>query len=233
MKRIAISFTLTLLCTINVNAQNNVNNHLMSWWNIKSHIPLSEKISISPLYSWRRSDFVKNWQQSLLRIGFDYKITENLTLTPGYDWVITFPYGKQPISKMTTEYRIFEQIMIKQVIGKINLKHRYRFEQRMFENKISKHRFRYLLVLSMPIYRKLSITLFDELFVNYGTNMNNHFFDQNWMYIGFNYPVNGKLTLSIGCMEQYILKPNNLDTERNPSVQIGIKYNFNEKNRER
>ena len=58
-----------------------------SWWNYSGTHKISDKVSLFTLYSWRRNDFVKNWQQSLARIGLNYKLSDNFTVTPGYDWV--------------------------------------------------------------------------------------------------------------------------------------------------
>ena len=56
--------------------------------------------------------------------------------------------------KLTVEeHRIFQQFISKQNIGKINLSHRYRFEQRFVENDF-KMRFRYLLGINIPLQNK-------------------------------------------------------------------------------
>ena len=64
---------------------------------------VDNQFSVHTFYSTRRSDFVKNWQQSLLRLGINYKLNDKLILTPGYDWAINFPYGKQPIATKIIE----------------------------------------------------------------------------------------------------------------------------------
>ena len=210
-------------------SQNDANNKLMSWFNISGEYSFSKRTSISSLYSLRRANFVENWQQSLLRVGISYKATSNLTLTPGYDWVISFLYGKQPIAEKFTEHRLFEQITLKQNIWKLKLNHRYRFEQRFFSNNsFVKHRFRYKLGLSIPIDKntKWSLQAFDELFINYGARINNHIFDQNWIYAGILHKLNKRTALKLGYMNQYILKSNNNQTENNPILQFGINFKF-------
>lgn len=226
MKQFLICFA--ILYSVNVMAQNKVDNQLMSWWNLNVEYSLSDKMSISSLYSWRRADVIENWQQSLLRIGANYKATSSLNLTLGYDWVITFPYGKLPIDKKFTEHRIFEQIILKQNVWKFTVKHRYRFEQRFFNNTNNiKHRFRYRLGLSLPIDKnKWALQVFDELFVNYGPNTNNHTFDQNWIYGGFLYKLKPNLGIKLGYMNQYILKSDTTKSENNPSIQLGLSLKF-------
>lgn len=214
-----------LITSLQITAQEKVKNNLFSWWNFSTQFSTSKKTSISALYSWRRADFIENWQQSLLRVGFNYQLTNNFSITPGYDWVVSFPYGKQPASIKTTEHRIYEQFLLKQNVWKISLKHRYRLEQRFFEhtNKI-KHRFRYRFIVSVPVNKKLTAEAFNELFINYGPNTNHHTFDQNWIYGGFAYKLSKKINLKTGFMHQFIVKSNNINKESNPILQFGIVF---------
>ena len=48
------------------------------------------------------------------------------------------------------EHRIYQQFTTKQAVGKLNLSHRYRFEQRFVESDF-KMRFRYFLSLNYPL----------------------------------------------------------------------------------
>lgn len=228
MKKI-VTILLFLALTISAYSQKQIDNQFHSWWTYSGNHKLTEKWSVHTLYSWRRNDFIKNWQQSLLRTGLNYKVKDNAITTLGYDWVETFPYGKQPIAKQTTEQRILEQLIVKNKIGNIGIKHRYKLEQRFAENSSIKHRFRYRLVGAIPLGKKgtkLSFNIFDEIFINLGSNIKGYYFNQNWMYAGFGYKLNDKSTIKVGYMNQYLMKSDFIRAESNHTLSIGFSHNF-------
>lgn len=222
---------LGLLLFLSVLAHGQVDNQVNSWWTYSGNHAISSKFSVHTLYSWRRSDFASEWQQSLLRVAVNYHFTDKLTFTPGYDWVVTFPYGEQPIDHQTTEHRIYEQIMLKSTFDKVGVSHLYRIEQR-FSNQNLKHRFRYRLSLSLPLLtseegkQKIVLAFFDEVFFNLGKQALGSYFDQNWFYLGLDMPLNNGVVLKLGYMDQYILKADHSHIENNRTPQFGLAYNF-------
>ena len=130
---------------------NNIN-----WIQIFNTIKLDKKWSLHLEYQWRREKGLKNWQQSLFRVGANRKLNEHVTVHLGYGWIETFPYGVFPIASAGTfpELRIYEQISFRQPINKWTFTHRFRVEQRWLgrvqagtDRKIEAwpflHRFRY------------------------------------------------------------------------------------------
>ena len=223
--------------------QIDVNNN--SWWNYSGTHKLTNKVSLFTLYSWRRNDFVKNWQQSLVRVGVSYKLSDNFTITPGYDWVVTFPYGKQPTAVQFTEHRIFEQFVLKNKVNRIYFTHRYRFEQRFLENaslgldnqKITdgyrlRQRARYRLTITIPLNHKtmedntIFLTVFDEVFINFGKGTANNSLDQNWVSAALGWKFNSKMNVKLGYQNQFIIKSNGINMERNHTFTVAIGYNF-------
>ncbi len=206
-------------------------NQLNSWWTYAGNHQVSQKISLHTLYSFRRHDFVSDWQQSLLRLGINYHYSDKLILSSGYDWVVTFPYGEQPIAKKTTEQRIYEQITLKNKVSSIGVIHRYRLEQRFFNNT-TRHRMRYRLTTQVPLTKggpdqsKLFFSLFNEIFINFGEKAIGHYFDQNWFYLGLHYACKNGLNIKAGYMNQYLVKGDNVQIENNHTPQFGISYNF-------
>ncbi len=210
-------------------------NQFNAWFTYSGDHKLNDNFSIHTLYSFRRNDLVKYWQQSLLRIGLSRKLTNNFIVTLGYDWVETFPYGKEPISKQTTEHRPFEQLILKNVVGRFEISHRYKLEQRLIESFsgfIFRNRFRYRFTLIVPINKqKLSektfyFSAFDEIFINTGKHINVHYFDQNWGYLGLGYQFNKYAKLAIGYMNQYLPKSDNIHIENNHTLMISWGYSF-------
>ncbi len=230
MKKLLLIISLTLATMLGF-SQKQVDQQFNSWWTYSGNHKLTEKWGIHRLYSCRRNDFVKNWQQSLLRLGMNYQLDKNLTATLGYDWVETFPYGKQPIAKQTKEQRIFEQLMLKNKVGIFNLKHRYKLEQ-LFSNANLKHRFRYRFVISAPLGKKkiedntFFFTIFDEIFINLGGDTKGQVFNQNWIYTAVGYKLNKKTSFKIGYMNQFLMKSDNVHIESNNTLQIGFSHSF-------
>lgn len=205
-------------------------NQFNSWWTYSGNHKVGAKTSVHTLYSFRRNGPISEWQQSLLRIGFNIKVGDNLTVTPNYDWVVTFPYGEQPIREKFTEHRLTAQASQTSSVGKVSIKHRYRVEQRFIGNHevSSRQRFRYRLTSKVPLQgtkrraRNLFLVCYNELFVNFGNEVGNHVFDQNWFYAGLNYTSASGYGFGLGYMNQYLVKSDNTHRENNHTLQFSF-----------
>ncbi len=216
-------------------AQRTVDHQFNSWWTYAGDHKISEKFSVHTLYSFRRNEFVKNWQQSLTRVGVTYKIAPNLNFTLGGDWVVTFPYGKQPFGEETTEYRMFGQFVLKNNVGRVAFMQRFRIAEQIIQHSsgtVKVGRFRYRLGLKVPINNAtltdgtLFATAFDEMFINFGGPFEVPLFDQNWVFIGAGYKFNKKLSILIGYMNQYIIKLDGVNVESNNTLSSVLVYNL-------
>jgi hypothetical protein len=164
----------------------------LAWFTTIITPQISKKISLHGEYQWRRVNFVKHWQQSLLRAGVTYKFSPAVSSQVGYAWAQTFPYGTYPLSsipKMFPEHRIYEQIVINSPLGKNTLTNRIRLEQRWI-GRFPSHeaekpafvymnRFRYMPRLDIPIDAKWYASVYDEIFIGFGKNVGENVFDQN------------------------------------------------------
>ena len=222
-------------------AQKKVDNQFNSWTTYSGNHKIGNQYSIHTLYSLRKNEFLKNWQQSLLRIGLNYQLNDHFILTAGYDWVENFSYGKQPIAEQTTEQRIFEQIVIKNSIGRVVIEQLYKLEQRFIgngDNKDFEGRFRYNVSFNIPLnHNNLTdktwfISGFNEIFINLGQVQNNYYFNQNWTYLGLGYKVDNTLAFKVGYMNQYFPKADGLNVEKNHTLMLNAIYNmdFTKKN---
>jgi hypothetical protein len=192
-----------LLLTIKVVAQNDRLNDFnnTNWIQTINTITLDRKWSLHLEYQWRRENGVKYWQQSLLRVGTNFKLAENVTVHAGYGWIETFPYGDFPIAAAGTfpEHRIYEQITFRQPVKKFIFSHRLRIEQRWLgrvkpntggnreiEDWFFLHRFRYQFRTQFPFWAKGDKQLYsvaaDEIFIGAGKNLGTNIFDQNRIF---------------------------------------------------
>jgi hypothetical protein len=112
-----------LLLSLHSHAQNDRVNDFnnINWFQTFNTIDLNKKWSLYAEYQLRREKGLKYWQQSLLRIGANYKLNDYVIVHAGYAWAETFPYGDYPIASNGTfpEHRLYEQLTLRQPAGKI------------------------------------------------------------------------------------------------------------------
>lgn len=233
-------FTTALLPAQNdrVNDYNNTN-----WLQIFATIPLHKKWSIHAEYQWRRTDGLKNWQQSLLRAGVNYKINEQVIVHAGYAEAETFPYGNYPIAGNGTfpEHRLYEQLVLKQPLKKWLLTHRFRIEQRWLgrvkagtdrdiEEWVFLHRFRYQFRSQLAITQKWYAAAADEIFIGAGKNVGVNIFDQNRIFLLAGYRLNKHVSLEAGYFNQTLQQgrriSNNTIMQRNNGIVVSSFLQF-------
>ncbi len=232
--RIAMLNFLGLMFYSLVPAQNRVvDYHYNSWYMYFGSHFLTNKIGLHSEYQWRRNDIIRNWQQSLTRLGIIYTFNPSLSITLGYGHVLTYPYGKQPIPTMSLEHRLWQQALLNQEIHKWNFKHRYRFEQRWLQTISSwryLNRFRYQLWLEKTIYTaekfKIFFSLYDEIFINFAKNVEKNLLDQNRLYAAIGWTIRNHTIIRLGYLNQIIAKADGIHEEINHTLQISLHYHY-------
>jgi hypothetical protein len=196
-------------------------NNTIGWFVYTGTFKIKPKLSIHTEYQWRRVNTVKNWQQSLFRTGINYAINKDVSVNAGYAFAETFPYGDYPNANAFPEHRLFEQVVLKQAVNKIELSHRFTLEQRfiskiLFVNNQKNtdwnylNRIRYRLRTEIPFYikkgstNKWRIILQDELFIGWGKNIGANVFDQNRVTILLGYRLNKNIKLEAGYLNQIL-----------------------------
>lgn len=225
-KRSLIVFlsTLLLIYTHSAIGQNNRINtsNNIGWFNYFGTFKLSSKFGIHTEYQWRRNSIIANWQQSLLRLGVNYNSNQNVLFRIGYSWIETFPYGEFPINGLGrdfTEHRIFEMAQISHKEGIIDLSHRFMLEQR-FVGKYSSvnvsaedefpllNRARYMVKFQAPLKgreikeKTLYFSVYNEIFIGFGKNVNANIFDQNRIGILLGFKFNKNVKIEAGYLNQ-------------------------------
>lgn len=122
----------------------------------------------------------------------------------GYAYVYAEPYitGTKDKTKFN-EHRIYQQFIKKQMFREVSFQHRFRFEQRFFEDDL-KLRLRYFLSVNIPLNRKqigdktLYLSGYNEIFLN----SENTFFDRNRLYGGLGYRFSKFVRTEVGLMNQ-------------------------------
>ena len=246
--KIIIRFISSLLFIVALNsikAQKTIDNEFNAWTVVQGNHHLNNKFELHTEYQWRRSNGYADWQQSLLRVGLDYKFNAQLTLTAGYAWVLTFPYGTQPILTNTDESRLWQQVNLKQTIGTVQIQHRYRLEQRWIEqfeqqngqinelDNIFRQRFRYRAQALIPLTKKGLVdhapflNVNNEIFLGFGKGIAKNVLDQNRFIAALGWRFSQDFNVQFGYLNQFVLKPDGLHMERNHTLWTSIVYNLN------
>lgn len=206
-----------------------------SWWYYSGKYQLTKKFNIETLYSWSRHNFVKDWQQSKLRIGTSYDYLKILSFGAGYEWVVLFPYGAHPVPTKRTEHRIYEYFTIKNKIKKVSVNYGMLLEQRIMEDK-TRHRLRLIFGAKTPIIRSkegktiIGLSFSNQVFLDVDRYANNKNFSQNRIYGAFDIPLDASFTLSLGYMNQYIIiKENRIENDHTLMIKLSHKIDFRKK----
>lgn len=108
-------------------------NNSIGWFTNTTTVHLPQNWGLHLEYQWRRTDLVRNWQQSLLRGGVNYKASPKVSLRSGWAWAQTFNYGDIPLQaagKTFPEHRIFQMVQLTDKSKFTELTHRFMLEQR-------------------------------------------------------------------------------------------------------
>ena len=182
----------------------------------------------------------QKWQQLLLRPGINYDFNPNVQLSGGYGFIESHPYGEFPAPTNTPEHRIWQQLLLRQKAGKVNLAHRFRLEQRYVGitdasrpegDRVTgysyRNRFRYFVKGTRPIGRGGSdsnyfLAAYNEVLFNFGRNTARNVFDQNRAYVAVGRRLRGFGAIEIGYLQQTVQQGNGRVFEFNHTLQVGL-----------
>lgn len=237
MKHLLIQILIALAIAYTASGQSNIANQANSWYIFMGNHRISEKLGLHTEFQWRREDLIKTGQQSLLRFGLDYHADQANVLTAGYAWILTFPYGEQPVPETFAEHRLWEQWATSHRAGRFYINHRYRLEQRFLERPaedryVFRQRMRYRLLLNYPLGtrdwkdKQFFLAASAEPFMGFGRGHGKNLLDQNRLYFAIGYRFHAKTNLQVGYLNQYIIKTDGIHHERNHNFQIGFTHNL-------
>ena len=137
-------------------------------------------------------------------------------LQRGLAYVKTYPYGDHPAVHEFPENRAWEQVVYTGKALGLEWQNRLRLEQRWigemkntstgwdvnrwrYENRI-----RYMLRTTVPLTenKKTYVALWNEVFVNFGSNVAGNIFDQNRAFAGVGRKLTDTTRVELGFMEQ-------------------------------
>ena len=208
-------------------------NGWIAWFN---DIELSPNWAIDSDLNVRRSGPYDEVSQYLWRVSLRRNLASNVRVAVGYAGTDTHPYGSLPIALRTPEHRVFEQLQLGHATGRVNWTHRYRFEQRWagrmaleggepaVQDWIRTNRGRYLVRATVPLQgssldaNEWFVTIADELFMNWGANIQQNVFDQNRLMATFGRRFGSRVRLEVGYLEHLVERPSGRQLERNHTI---------------
>jgi hypothetical protein len=191
-----------------------VNTQAQSWFSVNSTMRLNNKFGIIADVHMRRNDFLGEEGFYFVRLGANYWIRENLTVTAGYAHMWAAP-ANQSWQHFSQERRTYQQLQLNSGLGKIKILQRLRNEQRWQEKIVDDHfinkykftdRTRYLLSLTIPLFKNTGLpqlVIADELAIQFGPEVVYNTFDQNRLFAGIRQQLSKTLSFDFGYMRVY------------------------------
>jgi hypothetical protein len=229
-KSLQYIFSMLILCFVNetVMAQvarySDINN--IGWVSLNLGMKLSSRFDILADCQIRRDDFGLSAQQMQYRAGLNYNINKKASVLLGYSFIETYPYGDvnyqiSPSRVNFPEHRVYQQLVLKDQVGIIELSHRYRLEQRWVASQsveYSHHidewrrtnRFRYNLKFQLPLQGKTIDEKewffggYNEIFINFGSKVRYNLFDQNRSSLLLGYKFSKSFRIEAGPFSQIV-----------------------------
>ncbi len=196
----------------------------IGWFVYEGDHQLGPRLTIHTEYQVRRTGFVTDWQQSLLRGGVGYQVLPRLKLGGGYTYLTTHPYGTHPVADAGTypEQRFYEDVSLSDTLGRFGLVHRVRLEQRYIgvpgaSGSLGnsavwqrQNRIRYQLAVEVPLQGSVVdngewyFTAFDEVFLNFGRDITTNVFNQNRVGAGIGYQFQDNFRVELQVLNQIL-----------------------------
>jgi hypothetical protein len=192
----------------------------MFWVRYCNQLELNKKWSIHSEIDNRA--FLKNLQENLylVRLVARYKISEHVDAGIGFAYFSVKTQNPSKDDRVSLfykpEYRVQQDIIIKQVFSKINVSHRYQIEERFFRNYDENGltagttfniRCRYRLLGDHIFWKNkkqfIKGIAYDEIMINVGNKIVRNIFDQNRIYAGVQYGICPSVSVELGYLNSF------------------------------
>jgi hypothetical protein len=208
-----------------------INQQYQFWGSLNSTTRLTDRLGAIADFHVRRNDFLADPSFYFVRFGAHCWITEKLTASLGYAhmWKAPAHDGWQTWSN---ENRIYEQVQYAARLGKTQVLHRLRNEQRwqqQVENdaltgeSTFSDRVRYLLSFTIPVSARPkvpSLVLSDEVLLQFGRDIVMNTFDQNRLFAGIKQRLGRSWSFDTGYMLVYQQKSSGYQYDLNHTLRV-------------
>ncbi len=217
-----IIFILVLFANKTLLGQNEDFTHSSSWNTVTVKANLNEKLFLKNEFNFRRTNFLQDWEQIVLRTSVQYKLDNPLTAAVGYTYIQNYSYAEFSTPINTRENNLWQQLFLKQDFKYFDISHRLRFEER-FREQVSRvdnvssisgtdysGRLRYRFIVTVHLLKKkhISVIAYEEVFLDFETGLQPKNLNQNWMFIGLRFCESEHITITSGYHNINIPKDN-------------------------
>ena len=180
----------------------------------------SENWSTFTEFHWRDFAVVGEMEGIVARLAGQYDINPSINLSAGYAYLLSRSYTELGTVDRH-EHRPYQQLLLRQKFDRVYLNHRYRLEQRIFEDDF-RLRFRYFLQTNI-VFNKRNMEKnawyfsgYAELFLNTVSPI----YDRLRWYAGLGYAITNGLRVELGNMAQVY------ETGQRHQLQLFIIHNL-------
>ena len=177
-----------------------------NWLAYFDNVKITDRFNLHNEIQHRNHDVRFNLEQLIVRNGVGFNLSEdNNNLLLGYAFIHNRPeeYCPEDKSLRFNEHRVYQQFISKQRFGHLFLTHRYRAEQRFFNDDFSL-RMRYWLSAYISI-NKMEIkkgTVFTSFYNEIFMQTQYNYFDRNRIYGGLGYGLTDNIKIEVGVVRQ-------------------------------
>lgn len=224
-------FFSSLFVVFHLNAQEKTITHRQQeWFQYYNQVKVAEKLFISSDAGFRIQNHPTAISTLLIRTSLSYSLKPGIFAGLGFACFTS--YTKNKLVK--SEFRPYEEFLVKHVFHSLNLQHRLRIEERAFRSELTNQnsfnfRFRYRLYLTYPVLtfhpegKSLFIIASDEVFLNWGKGIVYNF-EQNRIIGGIRFALNKNLQFSLSYVHQYAQKNPPVNYEETAVIWLGITH---------
>jgi len=213
-----------------------------TWFTVLNEVRFTDKWGVSLETHERLGGFFNTQGQFLLRPSVDFRPTESAILSVGYTFIRVSPYAPYSLPIPKIENNVWEQVLLKYTVGKLQFQNRFRQEHRWSQHVVGSdasavingvdysNRLRFRWTVKRDLYEfksghKLFFQAFDEIWVSQDSRLLPDNFARNWLYAGLGYAFNSHFNAQLGYMHQWD-RISATHFISSPIVQTTLVYNF-------
>lgn len=186
---------------------------------------------------WRRAELGTTWQQFLFRPGVNFALSRSVSLSGGYAYIKTYPYGDYRARTTVEEHRTHQQVVFRHAGQSASVQHRVRLEQRFVRYPdpqprrwTYQNRVRYLIRADLPLAKAAGgrtswyVPISNEVFIGIAPNYGARPFDQNRLTISIGRAL-AAARVEVGYMKHFVGQRNGRIFEFNNTFLITVSSN--------
>ncbi len=207
-----------------------------TWYGVFAERAIGQRGALWFDGQWRRMGIGQTPQQLLLRPGLLATIAPGVQIGGGYAWIASSPYGESPAEHPTREHRLWQQLFLSHRAGALDVRHRYRWEQRWIAPLVDdetgawewQQRARYMVRAqrAIPALRLNGSPLlgfaWDELFVPVGGGGASLRLTQNRLGAGIGVPLDAQRRIEVGYMNLWNSLASRSTNELNHTLTLSL-----------